>query len=263
MPIPPVDTPVNPVGQWIMTLSVIVALFFVAVATVRMSRRLQTPAPIILLAGSLLAGFIEPMYCLTMHLWYYRVGQWGMYSAMDVTQPIWSWLSYGAFYGGLAVLVWWKVEQGATRASIARLGGVLVLVGIATELLCINLGTYTYYGSHPFRVGSFPLWIAVANAVVGIVAGVVAARLRPLLAGAKAWAYLALIPASMTAVQFGTGFLALDVINTPDPSTWLLYLSATASMALAATVGFVALQLVPKEQPAAARSVADGVAARS
>jgi hypothetical protein len=263
MPIPPFDTPVNPTGQWIMTLCVIVALLFVAVASVRMSRRLQTPAPVILLVGSLLAGFIEPMYCLTMHLWYYRVGQWGMYSAMDVTQPVWSWLSYGAFYGGLALLVWWKVEHGATRTSIARLGGVLLLVGIATELLCINLGTYEYYGQHPFRIGSFPVWIAVANAVVGIVAGVVAARLRPLLPGAQAWAYLALIPVSMTAIQFGTGFLALDVINTPDPPIWLLYLSAIASMALAATVAFVALKLVPKDERAALRSVADGVAAGS
>ena len=261
MPIPPVNTPVNPIGQWIMTLAVIVAVLFVAVAAARMSRRLRTPAPVILLAGSLLAGFIEPMYCLTMHLWYYRVGQWSMYSAMDMSQPIWSWLSYGAFYGGLALLVWWRVEQGATRSSIAKLGGVLVLIGIATEWLCINLGTYEYYGSHPFRIFSFPIWIAVANAVVGIVAGVVAARLRPLLPGKQAWAYLALIPVSMTAIQFGTGFLALDVINTPNPATWLLYLSAIASMTLAAAVAFVALKLVPKHQPAVLQSVADGVVA--
>src|ERR1700722_6665851 len=115
MAIPPVDTAVNPTGQWIMTLCVVIALLLVAVAAGRMSRRLQAPAPVILLVGSLLAGFIEPMYCLTMHLWYYRVGQWGLYSAMGATQPVWSWLSYGAFYGGLALLVWWKVEQGATR----------------------------------------------------------------------------------------------------------------------------------------------------
>jgi hypothetical protein len=263
MPIPPVNTPVNPVGQWIMTLAVIVALLLVAVAAVRMSRRLQTPAPVILLTGSLLAGFIEPMYCLTMHLWYYRPGQWGMYSAMDVTQPVWSWLSYGAFYGGLALLVWWRVEQGATRGSVARLSGVLLLAGIATELLCINLGTYEYYGPHPFRIGSFPVWIAVANAVVGTVAGVVAARLRPLLPGASAWAYLALIPATMTAIQFGTGFPALDVINTSNPSTWLLYLSAIVSMALAATLAFAALKLVPTHQPAAVHSVPDDVKAAS
>jgi hypothetical protein len=263
MPIPPVDVAVNPLGQWIMTVGVIIALAIAALASVRMSRRLHTWAPAIMLAGSLLAGFIEPMYCLTMHLWYYRVGQWSMYSSMDMSQPIWSWLSYGAFYGGLALLVWWRVEQGATRASIAKLGGVLVLIGIATEWLCINLGTYEYYGSHPFRIFSFPVWIAVANAVVGIVAGVVAARLRPLLPGTQAWAYLALIPVSMTAIQFGTGFLALDVINTPDPSIWLQYLSAIASMALAAAVAFVALKLVPKHQPAVLQNVADGVAAGS
>ena len=143
--------------------------------------------------------------------------------------------------------MWWRVEQGATRAALAKLGGVLIVISIATEIVCITLGTYEYYGQHPFRVLAFPMWISVANAVIGIVAGVVAARLRPLLPGLQAWAYLALVPAVMTAIQFGTGFLALDVINTPHPATWLQYLTATVSMALAATVGFLALKLVPAD----------------
>jgi len=247
MPIPPVDAPVNPLGQWIMTICVIVALLATALAALRMSRRLQTWGPAVLLAGSLLAGFIEPMYCLTMHLWYYRVGQWSLYSSMNVSQPVWSWLSYGAFYGGLSLLVWWRVEQGATRAAIARLAGALILVGIVTEILCIKLGTYEYYGPHPFRVASFPVWIAVANAVIGIVAGIAAARLRRLLPGAQSLAYIALVPACMTMVQFGTGFLTLDVINSPNPPTWLLYVSAIVSMGLASTIGFAVLKLVPAD----------------
>lgn len=128
---------------------------------------------------------------------------------------------------------------------VAKLGGVLILISIATEIACITLGTYEYYGPHPFRVLSYPMWIAMANAVIGIVAGVVAARLRPLLPGAQAWAYVALVPATMAMIQFGTGFLALDAINTPNPASWLLYLCATVSMVLAATVAFVALKLVP------------------
>ena len=97
MPIPPVDTPVNLTGQWIMTVAVIVALLGAALAAARMNRRLGSWGPSILLAGSLLAGFIEPMYCLTMHLWYYKPGQWSMVTAMGNSQPVWSWLSYGAF----------------------------------------------------------------------------------------------------------------------------------------------------------------------
>jgi hypothetical protein len=75
--------------------------------------------------------------------------------------------------------------------------------------------------------------------------------LRPLLPGRQALAYVALVPATMTMIQFGTGFLALDAINTPHPASWLLYLCATASMALAATVAFVALKLVPAGAEAA------------
>jgi len=245
MPVPPYDVPVNMTGQLIMTILVVVALLFVAVAAVRMSLKLANWGPAATLAGSLLAGFIEPIYCITMHLWYYRPGQWNLYTAMGQSQPVWSWLSYGAFYGGLTLLIWWRVEQGATRASIWRLSGVLLLIGIATEIVCIQLGTYEYYGEHPFRVASFPMWIAVANAAIGIVGGIIAARLRPLLTGVQALAFIALVPACMTMIQIGTGFLALDVINTPHPSTFLLYFSAIASMGLAITVTFVAVKLIP------------------
>jgi hypothetical protein len=261
MPIPPYDTPVNAQGQLIMTVLVVLALLGAAFAAVRMSRRLASWGPIATLVGSLLAGFIEPIYCITMHLWYYRPGQWNLYTALGQSQPVWSWLSYGAFYGGLTLLVWWRVEQGATRASIWRLGGVLVLIGIVTEIVCIQLGTYEYYGEHPFRVASFPLWIAFANSAIGVVGGIVAARLRPLLTGAAGWTMIALVPAVMPAMQIGTGFLALDVINTSAPSTVLLYLTGTASIALACTAVFIAVKLLPEPHTRTALETASGIRA--
>jgi hypothetical protein len=221
MPIPPVEVPVNLTGQWILTVGVICGLGVVLVAAVRLGRRLGSWAPVTMVAGSLLAGFIEPIYCITMHLWYYRPGQWTMITALGNSQPVWSWLSYGAFYG------------------------VLLLVGALTEIVCIKLGTYEYYGPHPFRVASFPLWIAVANASVGLVAGIIADRLRPLLPGPQVIAYLALVPGCMTMIQFGTGFLTLDAINTPNPPMWLLYGLAVVSMALAGALSWCALRLVP------------------
>jgi len=254
MPVPPHDVPVNTTGQLIMTILVVIALLATAVAAVRMSRRLSSWGPIATLAGSLVAGFIEPIYCITMHLWYYSPGQWNMYTALGQSQPIWSWLSYGAFYGGLTLLIWWKVEQGATARSVWRLTGVLVAIGIATEIVCIQLGTYEYYGDHPFHVASFPLWIAVANSAIGVVGGIVAARLSPVLTGRQAWAMIALVPAVMPAMQIGTNFLALDVINTPNPSPLLMYSTSIASMALSVTMVYIAIKLLPTRSA----SVADG-----
>jgi hypothetical protein len=252
MPTPPFDTAVNPTGQLVMTILTVSALIGVAYGGVRMARSKGTPAPLIMLAGSLLAGCIEPMYCAAFHLWYYRVGQWSIYTVLGQTQPIWSWISYCPFYGGLTLLVWNQLDKGATRREIARIGAVLIVVGIVTEIVCIAAGTYEYYGPHPFRIASFPVWIAVANAVVGVVSGILAARLRPLLPGRQAWAYLALVPVTMTMVQFGTGFLALDVINTPNPPSWLMYLAAIASMGLSGAVAWTALRLVPARRPAGA-----------
>jgi hypothetical protein len=252
MPIPPVGVPVNLTGQWVLTVGVICGLVVVAVAAVRLGRRLDSWAPVAMVAGSLLSGFIEPIYCITMHLWYYRPGQWTMITAFGNSQPVWSWLSYCAFYGGLSLLVWWRIEKGATRSDLLRLGGILLLIGAATEIVCIKLGTYEYYGPHPFRVAEFPLWIAVANASVGMVAGIVAQRLRPLLPGPQVIAYLALVPGCMTMIQFGTGFVTLDAINTPNPPMWLLYVLSVISMALSCALSWCALRLVPttRERPA-------------
>jgi hypothetical protein len=254
MPTPPVDTPVNATGQLVMTILTVCALVGVLVAGVRMARGRGSAAPLVLLGGSLLAGFIETLYCLAFHLWYYVPGQWAIYTTMDRSLPIWAWLSYCPFYGGLALWTWNQVDKGATRRQLFQLFGVLVLIGILTEIVCIGVGTYEYYGPHPFRVLNFPIWIAVANASIGIVAGVLAARLHPLLRGRQALALVALVPAVMTMVQFGTGFLALDVINAENPPTWLMYLAATASMALAVTVAWLALRLVPATRPTEAQT---------
>jgi hypothetical protein len=245
MPVPPYEVPVNTTGQLIMTVLVVAALVVAAFSAVRMSRRLSSWGPVATLTGSLIAGFIEPMYCVTMHLWYYTPGQWTMYSAFGQSQPIWSWLSYGAFYGGLTLIIWWRVEQGATASSIWRLAGMLVAIGIATEIVCIQLGTYEYYGAHPFRVASFPLWIAVANSAIGIVGGIIAARLRPVLTGHRAWAMVALVPAVMPAIQIGTNFLALDVISNAKPAPVLMYATAIVSMALSVTTVYIAIKSLP------------------
>ncbi|HTK63395.1 MAG TPA: hypothetical protein VL595_13515 [Pseudonocardia sp.] len=258
MPTPPVDVPVDPTGQLIMTVAVLCGLAAVAVGGLRMCRSRGSAAPMIMLGGSLLAGFIEPLYCNAFHLWYYSVGQWSMYSTMGISQPVWSWLSYCPFYGGLTLLVWARIDKGAARRDVGRMAALLVAIGIVTEIVCITLGTYEYYGPHPFRVLNFPLWIAVANAVVGMVSGILAARLGPLLPGPRVWAYVALVPATMTMVQFGTGFLALDAINATNPPTWLLYGTATISMALAATVAMAALRLVPARARAGATDAGTG-----
>ncbi|MUL64553.1 hypothetical protein BOO86_08780 [Mycobacterium sp. CBMA 234] len=258
MPVPPYEVPVNTTGQLVMTILVVGALLVAAVSAVRMSRSLSSWGPVATLAGSLIAGSIEPIYCMSMHMWYYTPGQWNMYTAFGQSQPIWSWLSYGAFYGGLTLLIWWRVERGATASSVWRLAGVLVAIGIATEIVCIQLGTYEYYGAQPFRVASFPLWIAVANSAIGIVGGIIAARLRPVLTGPQAWAMVVLVPAVMPAIQIGTNFLALDVMSNAKPSPVLMYTAAIVSMAMSITTIYIAI----KSLPTRTARTADGPAQR-
>jgi hypothetical protein len=252
MPVPPYDVPVNPTGQLLLTILAVAIVLVAAVAAVRMSRSLSSWGPVATLVGSLLAGFIEPMYCITMHLWYYRPGQWNLVEAFGQSQPIWSWVTYGSFYGGLTLLVWWRIEKGARQAAIWRLTGILVVFFIVLEWLNIKIGTYEYYGPHPFRVFSFPVWIAFVNSAIGIVAGIIAMRLRPVLSGRKAWAYIVVVPTVMPALMIGTTFLALDVINSPHPSTVLVYLAAIVSVGLAMTATYVATQILPAEVTAVA-----------
>ena len=259
LPTPPLSTPVNETAQAVATVAVFAALIVIAVAVYRLGRRWSSWAPAFVVLGTVWAGFYEPIYNVTSHLWYYQPGQVTFFSAFGGSLPVWVFFSYGAFYGGVSLVAWWLTEKGASRRQIGRFAVGLWAGSVVLEVVLTQFDLYEYYGRAPFRVAGFPAWIALTNAAICTTVGVAAARLRRLLAGRRQLALLFLGPAVITTGLAGTAFPALVALNTVDPPMWLLQGAAVASMAMAAVMAWSATQLVPIDglEPAAAPEPAD------
>ena len=252
---PPVGHELNVAGQVGMTIGTSIVAIGFYVFAVRLARRERSIWPIAVMLSSALRMLLEPIYDANFHVWFYDVGRiWGLYSSYGMTQPIWVPITYLWVYGGLALLICRHLIAGGSRRDMGRLTLVLFSVFTAFELIGINLGTYEYYGPHPFRVMGFPVWLSVMNTTVSVVAGVAVFRLLPVLRGAETWALLVVVPASFAMMEF-TAFPALVVINADGPPMWLVYASSVVAMAVCYLTQRLVLKAVPEERRAASPTV--------
>jgi hypothetical protein len=246
MPVPPVNHPLDTGGQLFLTVATTLAGVVALTLIARMVRRERTVWPVVVVASGILCLFLEPVYDQLFNIWFYDNGEvWEFYTAWGMAQPIWVPLTYLWCYGSLAIDTARRVDRGLTRGGAVKLAGVFLLIYVTFEVIGINLGVYTYFGPHPFRVANFPIWVSISNAVIGVVAGIAVARLRPLLPGRSVWALLPVVPAVFAMVSFGGSFPALVAMNMPDPPTALVWAAAVLSMALAAATLYLASLLLP------------------
>ena len=246
LPTPPVHTAVSRTGQGIMTVGVMIGLIVVGLAAVRLRRRWSAWTAVLIPLSTLIAGSMMPMPDAVSNMWYFRPGQMTLWTTYGVSLPLWTYFSYTAFYGGFGLAFWWFVERGATRAQLVRAMGVMWVFAMATEIVGIQLDTYTYYGEQPFRVAGFPIWVSVYNVAICSSIGIASARLRRWLPTKELIApSLFLAPALIVVGLVGTAFPMLQVTHTPDPATASLYLASLASLTLAATMIYFATRFVP------------------
>jgi hypothetical protein len=245
LPVPPVDHPVDPTGQLIMTIGTgLAAVAFWALACL-IARRQRTVVPILIMLSGLCCLGLELVYDNNFRVWFYdSPDTWVVYHAYGVAHPWWLVLTYTWCYGGLGLLVWRKIQSGGNRSDVYRLGGVFAAVYTAFEVIGINLGTYEYYGPSPFRLFNFPLWLSFSNMVVPMVMGVAVAWVCRSVTGSRTWAILVVGPASFAMMQFLL-FPALVAINTAGVPTPVLY----GAVIVALGFGTVTLRLIMSTIP--------------
>jgi hypothetical protein len=259
IPQPPVGQPLSLTGQTVLTIATSLAALGFVLFTARLCLRRRTWAPAMLLASGMLCLVLEPVYDDQFHIWFHDGGRmWGTYSAYGMTQPVWVPITYAWCYGGLALLVWRRLVDGMTRTGLLWMTGVLWTIFTVFELVGINLGVYTYFGDHPFRVLGLPVWVEVPNTVLTVVAAVAFARLEPLLRGPERASLLAVVPAAFAMLSFGAAFPTLVVISEVGRSTVTVYAATAASIALAAAILHLAVQAVPAMAPTPQRTLVRG-----
>jgi hypothetical protein len=254
MSAPPLDHPLNLTMQAVLTLASWVITFAFVVEGARRGLKQRTPFFFLLVVAGGVGGLFEPLYDVGFKLLFYIPGQWTLFSAFGVPQPVWTISGYVTLFSGPAMLIADRIAAGLTREQLLRWFGLLIVTTTAFEMIGINGGVYAYWGPHAFRVLQYPLVVGVLEAAMVTTLGVAAAAYRSY-AGAAPWRLAGLFPLFLVVfygINFGLGAPTLVAIALDAPSPLLAQAASLLSI-VAAGAAVWALSLTLPSSRAAAR----------
>jgi hypothetical protein len=251
----------NLTGQNVLTFASWALTLVLLGMTIRLGRRERTPFYVLIVVASMVGAFAEALYDEAFSLYFYSThGMQSFYTAFDVPQPVWTHSGYAVLYALPAVLITYRIRNGglAPRALYAW-AGVEFGMSCVFEMTGINIGTYTYWGPHAFRVFHYPLAVGVLEAAQTICFAVAASQLRR--RTASPWGLLglfALFPAIFFGANFGAGSAVIIAIHASHASRVAVYLCTLLSIAFAIGLIRSAAALLPKPNPSASGSLSSG-----
>jgi hypothetical protein len=148
--------------------------------------RTRSVLPLVFLAGCALGGLVEPIFDGNIHVMFAKEGQ----------PPNWYFYNVGyPWYvipgnGILSAPVYWLYQQFKRGISTRGLWGcflLLYLFDVVWEIPGTVVGSYLYYGPHPFKFFGFPAWIGMMSGFGLPLAGFGAYALSNALSGTRLW----------------------------------------------------------------------------
>ncbi len=242
------DHALNHTGQAVLTyVSWALTVVLLGLA-VRMSRKEHSPVYVVVVLAAMVGAFAEPLYDVMMSLWFYTDDKMDhTFTAFGIPQPVWAHSGYAILYALPAMYVIRAAWTGTLTAErLYAFAGLQFVESCAFEMIGVNIGTYTYWGPHAFRVLDYPLAIPVLEAAQTVVFGVVAAQLRHRARSPRQLLGLfAVFPVTMLGVNFGAGFTTILAIHLDDPKAWITRVAAVITIASAVAVVRVAAGFIP------------------
>jgi len=251
----------NLAGQNVLTLVSWALTLVLLGLTIELGRRERTPFYVLIVVASMVGAFAEALYDQAFSLYFYSTqGMQSFYTAFAVPQPIWTHSGYAVLYALPAVLITYRIRNGGlTPKALYGWAGVVFGMSCVFEMTGINIGTYTYWGSHAFRVFHYPLVIGVLEAAQTICFAVAAAQLRQ--RTSSRWGLLGLFvlfPATFFGANFGAGSAVIIAIHASNASRLAVYLCTLLSIVFAITLVRFAAAMLPKPIPSASGSPSSG-----
>ena len=251
----------NLAGQNVLTLVSWALTLVLLGLTIELGRRERTPFYVLIVVASMVGAFAEALYDQAFSLYFYSTqGMQSFYTAFAVPQPIWTHSGYAVLYALPAVLITYRIRNGGlTPKALYGWAGVVFGMSCVFEMTGINIGTYTYWGPHAFRVFHYPLVIGVLEAAQTICFAVAAAQLRQ--RTSSRWGLLGLFvlfPATFFGANFGAGSALIIAIHASNASRLAVYLCTLLSIVFAIALIRFAAAMLPKPIPSASGSPSSG-----
>jgi hypothetical protein len=201
-----------------------------------------------MVAASGVAALAEPLYDVMFNLYFYSGhGMQKTYTIFNIPQPVWAYSGYAILYGLPAMFVVKQIHEGRmTRNRLWMWAGVELLESCVFEIAGINMGTYTYWGPHVFRIWHYPIVIGVLEAAQVMAFAVACANLRYRMT--DKWQSLGafvIFPCTMLGANFGAGAAVIVAINAQDTSVGWVRFGTVVSIVMAALLVRLLAGLIP------------------
>jgi len=248
MPSVPIDHPLDLTMQSILTFGSYAIWLSILGYAVWLGMRERTPFYFLIVVAAAFGGLFEPLYDEAMQLYFYKPGMWTTFTSFDIPQPVWVYSGYVTLYGVVSVFLCRQIRRGMSRATLYKWAGVELLCSCVFEMVGINGGAYEYWGPHVFRIFEYPLAIGVLEAAQVICFSVAAANLRARATGIAALSGLVvLFPCTFFLANLGAGAPMIIALHASNPSTGLVALGSTVTIAFAVVLVWGASHVLPVE----------------
>jgi hypothetical protein len=252
-PVPPYDLALNTAMQTVATVVLWGGTIALLAYAYRLARQERSLFPLLLVLAVATGSLIEPLYDIAYHLFWLDNGrQWTLFTAFGLPQPVWVMPAYVMVFALPALLLYRRLMAGDPVSIALKFGLALSFTTAMFETIAVNVDLYTYYGKAPVALFGYPLWIGFMEggqiASFAVLAAVLRQRAtRPV----HGLGLFVLFPANFAWTTLGAGFLTLMAINTPHPSTFVMWLTAPISVAFSATSLWWTTQLFERQRIAA------------
>jgi hypothetical protein len=238
----------NRAGQNVLTIaSWVIAVAVLALAVWR-SRRAKQPIFVCVVLASGVAALAEPLYDVMFSLYFYSGhGMQKTYTVFDIPQPVWAYSGYAILYGLPAMFIVKEIGEGTmTPNRLWAWAGVELIESCVFEIAGINMGTYTYWGPHAFRIFQYPIVIGVLEAAQVMCFAVACAQLRyRMTAPWQALGTVVIFPVTMLGANFGAGWATIVAIHAHEATVGWVRAATVLSVVTAAGLVRLVIALIP------------------
>jgi hypothetical protein len=206
IPKPPVDMVMSPYYDLIFGANIFV-LGVVIIWTAREAFKSKRALPLLIMGGAAIASLLECIFDVMVLVWWPQHGPAPEYRILNISVPMWMLAAYPWYIGGMGYYAYRGFCNGMSVAGLWKLYFFGWLANFALEMPPLQIGNiYAYYGNQPFRVLDFPLWMAMTNSLMPILAGALLFSLDGLLKGPRSLFALALVPMAVGSAEIATGW---------------------------------------------------------
>jgi hypothetical protein len=233
--------------SWALTVVLLVVAY-------RMCRKERTPFYVVMVLASIVGALAEPLYDVMFSLYFYSGPKMQMtFTAFGIPQPVWAYSGYAILYALPPIFIVREIYAGKmTPARLWKWAAFELVESCVFEVVGINIGTYTYWGPHVFRIWHYPIVIGVLEAAQVMTFAVAAANLRHrMTAPWQSLALFAIFPVTMLGVNFGAGWPEILSIHAQGGSVWAVRVCTLVSIGLAAVWVRLMIGMIPRvvQQP--------------